>query len=44
MKHGVTLLECDVYLTKDEEVLVHHDRSLMRTTGIDKEPKDYIFE
>jgi glycerophosphoryl diester phosphodiesterase len=31
---GSDMLELDVHLTKDKEVVVHHDASLLHTTGI----------
>lgn len=30
---GTRMLELDVHLTKDRQVVVHHDASLLRTTG-----------
>ncbi|RYH10464.1 hypothetical protein EON65_39500 [archaeon] len=36
IRGGADVLECDVYLTTDNEVVVHHDDSLLRMTGVDK--------
>ncbi len=30
------VIECDVWLTKDHQIVVHHDESLLRMTGVDK--------
>lgn len=34
-KDYADVIECDVWLTKDQEVIVHHDPSLLRMTGCD---------
>lgn len=31
-------------MTKDEQVVIHHDGSLMRTAGVEAEPKDYNYD
>ena len=33
---GVDLVECDVHVSKDGHLMVIHDRSLLRTTGVDR--------
>ena len=33
---GVDLVETDIRMTKDKELILMHDRSCLRTTGIDK--------
>ena len=33
IKAGVTTIECDVWLTADGELVVHHDKTLTRMTG-----------
>jgi glycerophosphoryl diester phosphodiesterase len=34
-KGKADVIECDVWLTKDNEIIVHHDESLLRMTGKD---------
>ncbi|MCH4889812.1 hypothetical protein EZV73_19670 [Acidaminobacter sp. JC074] len=38
MKNGATHVEIDVQLTKDKEIILLHDTSFKRTTGLDKRP------
>ncbi|MET3575849.1 glycerophosphodiester phosphodiesterase [Bhargavaea ullalensis] len=38
---GVHGFEVDVYLTKDEEIIIFHDDSLGRTTDLEGKPGDY---
>lgn len=33
---GVPTVECDVYLTKDSQIVVHHDDNTLRTAGVDR--------
>eukprot|EP01031_Cornospumella_fuschlensis_P029593 gene29593-35723_t len=44
IKGGADVLECDVYLTTDNEVVIHHDDSLLRMTGVDKNIHDCSFK
>lgn len=32
---GANVIECDVWLSKDKQIIVHHDESLLRMTGVD---------
>ncbi|MNZ44887.1 Glycerophosphoryl diester phosphodiesterase [compost metagenome] len=41
---GATGIEIDVQLTKDGEIVIIHDESLKRTTGVDKLVKDVTYE
>lgn len=41
---GARAFECDVQLTKDNKMVVIHDESLLRTTGIDGMVSDYTLE
>ena len=41
---GVDYIECDVHLTKDRHVILIHDHTLDRTTGINGYVKDFTFE
>jgi glycerophosphoryl diester phosphodiesterase len=34
-KQGTPAAECDVYLTKDNEIMLMHDKSAKRTSGVD---------
>lgn len=36
LRKGADVIECDVWLTADKEVVVHHDENLKRVTGVDK--------
>lgn len=40
LRHGADIVECDVWLTLDGEVVVHHDESLERMTGIQESIKN----
>jgi len=44
MEQDCNLLECDVYLSKDSEVVISHDGSVKRLTGIERDIKDFAFE
>lgn len=44
IKGGADVLECDVYLTTDNEIVIHHDDSLVRMTGVDKMIFDCSFK
>jgi len=35
-ERGATAVECDVHLSKDNEIVIIHDDNTLRTTGIDK--------
>lgn len=37
-------IECDIHLTKDKEIIVHHDSSIKRLTNIDLLIKDATYE
>ncbi len=37
---GADVLECDIWLTADKRVVVHHDESLKRMTGVDQKIKE----
>lgn len=37
---GADVIECDVWLTKDNQVVIHHDESLLRLTGVDMHIKE----
>ena len=41
-KQGVTHYELDVHLLKDGQLAVHHDYSLLRTTGVDVKLKIWL--
>lgn len=36
LRAGADVIECDVWLTADKEVVIHHDENLKRVTGVDK--------
>lgn len=36
LRKGADIIECDVWLTADKVVVVHHDENLKRVTGVDK--------
>lgn len=40
---GVDGIELDVHMTRDGEIVVIHDESLKRTTGVDGEVIDYTY-
>ncbi len=37
LEHGADILELDIFLTSDDVIVVHHDRNLKRTTGLDRD-------
>lgn len=37
LDHGVEMIELDVHLTKDKQLIVMHDPTLTKMTGVDKE-------
>ncbi|MGO4180913.1 glycerophosphodiester phosphodiesterase [Paenibacillus sp. MCAF9] len=41
---GATGIEIDVQLTKDDQIVIIHDESLMRTTGLNRLVKDTAYE
>ncbi len=41
---GVDVVESDVHLTKDDQIVLFHDDSLMRTTGEEGTVRDYTLE
>lgn len=36
LRKGADIIECDVWLTADKVVVIHHDENLKRVTGVDK--------
>ena len=36
LKAGVEMIETDIHLTKDGELVIMHDRSALRTAGVDR--------
>ena len=36
--------ECDIYLTKDDQIICLHDATAKRTAGLDVKPRDATFE
>ncbi|CAF3635792.1 unnamed protein product [Rotaria socialis] len=44
LKNGVEMLELDCHLTKDNQVVVHHDFSIERTTGDDRFIRDIDYD
>lgn len=44
LKSGADAIECDVWLTADKEVVIHHDESLKRMTGVDKPVHSVLFK
>lgn len=44
LKNESDTLECDVWLTSDNKVVIHHDESLLRMTGVDKKIYDVSFD
>ena len=40
---GMHILEMDVQLTKDKQVVVHHDDTLQRVTGVDRRVSDFDY-
>lgn len=39
-QQGAPAAECDVYLTKDHEIILLHDGTFKRTAGVDRKPAD----
>ena len=44
LANGVQMLEIDCHMTKDRQVVVHHDFALNRTTGQDGYIKDLDYD
>ena len=44
MGHYSHIMEMDVHLTKDKQVVVHHDESLERLTGMKRNVPEVYFE
>ncbi len=44
LANGVEMLELDCHLTKDHQVVVHHDFSVNRTTGEDGFIRDTAYD
>eukprot|EP00981_Chlorochromonas_danica_P005122 scaffold1036_cov169-Ochromonas_danica.AAC.2 len=43
LEEGADIIECDVWLTTDKQIVVHHDESLLRMTGLDRKVKDLSY-
>jgi len=44
LKQNVDMIELDVHLSKDDSIIVTHDRNLKRTTDLDKNVGDLTYE
>lgn len=43
IENGADYAEIDVQLTKDEKLILLHDSSFLRTTGVDKKPSEILY-
>lgn len=44
LRCGANALEMDVCLTKDKQIVVIHDSSLLRMCGVDKHVEEYDYK
>jgi glycerophosphoryl diester phosphodiesterase len=38
------MLECDVFISKDKQVVVYHDNNMMRMNGVNKGLEEYNYD